>query len=801
MPQVLARTPYGVTVQQDDGTVVTLPPEAAPPDAPPDQGPVPDNAFAALPGTPPPTIDPNPGDGPVPEGAISADMMGAPPTAPPTAPVSLAPTETDQQLAGTAAPDAVSGAAPATPSSDQLADPFAPPPGAAAPGPAAPPSPLQPWEDEAQAQQEIGNLQAEAGRRAAQVQAETEKNIAKLQQERERIGAELAQQRADAAQALMMAAQAQAKFASKDPKQSLPDKVVTSIAVLLGAVGVALSRGQLTTNPVFEVMNRQAEESARKRTEAWLKYKDTTDSAAKAYDRIDKLTTSQDAYYATTIAAEKEQQALEIERQARLIGTEVAIQNGAIAAAKVRQEGTKWLEQAADRDATQRRMAAKDLVDARLGAAAAATAAKNARTSAYQAAIAARAQQETARSNAADEKLAAGRLDLDWAKLAQDEKQATEGDAAMKRIERDVAVRRSETSGPLIRTAETVVNPDGTRSVVVKSSPLINAPAPVVDAFGAPVLNPDGTPKVEAQEWHAPTPQVADFIRKKYAGTHELTTLLDQMTTLIEEHGHEPDFLKSPAWQEATQAMGQAVVKYKGPELAALGVIAGPDEKLIHAAIGTSDPTQFRDTTAGLRAARRNMAMSLNTTLHDEGQYTGSPIEFPDETRLPGGIASPEATAIKSASGSIPTNDSLDKNNISGTSGPAFNNQLFGVVRMAAQDSPEGRQQAIEGLQQIATKNPDAVMPIAAFALAAGVDTKAISPDVDEAARYITGEIDAGNATLDGTIEVLLGAAPGLASPATLQGAMTYNTAYQATKQRREAATKERVDALMRGER
>ena len=48
-------------------------------------------------------------------------------------------------------------------------------------------------------------------------------------------------------------------------------------------------------------------------------------------------------------------------------------------------------EQAADRDATQRRMAAKDLVDARISAAQVAVSQTNAKTSQYQAAIAARA--------------------------------------------------------------------------------------------------------------------------------------------------------------------------------------------------------------------------------------------------------------------------------------------------------------------------------------------------------------------------------------------------------------------------
>lgn len=208
------------------------------------------------------------------------------------------------------------------------------------------------------------------------------------------------------------------------------------------------------------------------------------------------------------------------------------------------------------------------------------------------------------------------------------EKRQNEADAATMRIERDALIRAQETAGPRIAKVKRVQNPDGTTRFETEFVPFVNAPAPVINPVnGRPVIDPaTGKPVVAEQEWKAPSPPVAEKLNKQFAAVSEVTKLGHQMIDIIETEGWQSDTALSKKYQEAMQAWAQAMVTLK--DVHGLGVIAGPDLPLLQKALGTSDPTQWRDTTGGIRKGIDNAILKYEEQMRGQGQYTGPSVAF-----------------------------------------------------------------------------------------------------------------------------------------------------------------------------
>lgn len=101
--------------------------------------------------------------------------------------------------------------------------------------------------------------------------------------------------------------------------------------------------------------------------------------------------------------------------------------------------------------------------------------------------------------------------------------------------------------------------------------------------------------------------------RKAKGKADEIVRLTDSLITMVKEHGFESDFLKSKAWQEAQQTYTKILLSAK--ESDNLGALSQSDIDLVKKEIGSDDPTQFRNTIAGLMSFRRNTVEGLNTAL------------------------------------------------------------------------------------------------------------------------------------------------------------------------------------------
>lgn len=147
----------------------------------------------------------------------------------------------------------------------------------------------------------------------------------------------------------------------------------------------------------------------------------------------------------------------------------------------------------------------------------------------------------------------------------------------------------------------------------------------------------DGKPEVvyeplkdsKGNIWKAPT-TLAPKLQVRKGKVDNLVKLMDDTVNLIEEHGHESDFARSPAWQEMQTNWSSMVINDK--TIDELGVLAGPDLPLIAKKIGTADPTQVRDTIPGIRKARSNTLMGLNDDLRAAG-YDGPAYDIKEQTQ------------------------------------------------------------------------------------------------------------------------------------------------------------------------
>lgn len=105
-------------------------------------------------------------------------------------------------------------------------------------------------------------------------------------------------------------------------------------------------------------------------------------------------------------------------------------------------------------------------------------------------------------------------------------------------------------------------------------------------------------------------PAEVEGLRKKTVSTKKLVRLMDEALRI--RTGWSSDAAKSDEWRKLKANWAAAIGEAKGPGGLALGVLTGPDMELAGEYIGTKDPTEFRDPSAGILKARQNLINALN---------------------------------------------------------------------------------------------------------------------------------------------------------------------------------------------
>jgi hypothetical protein len=215
--------------------------------------------------------------------------------------------------------------------------------------------------------------------------------------------------------------------------------------------------------------------------------------------------------------------------------------------------------------------------------------------------------------------------------------------------------------------------------------------------------------------------------------------------------GWTSDFAKSDENQQLKADWAAAKVIAK--DVLGLGALSGPDEALIDNFLGTDDPTQWRDPTAGIEASRRNVLGIYNS----RARVLGADKEYapPDTAKLgkakdmPGDADLRElleadwkrmpidriAAEVGATPDDVRGNQSglVAKVEAAGGTLPSFQRTVDGW-KQAAQNSgdPAIRKVAIERLEKVANESQDKVLrDLASRALA----TVATLPDEAEETR------------------------------------------------------------------
>jgi hypothetical protein len=106
----------------------------------------------------------------------------------------------------------------------------------------------------------------------------------------------------------------------------------------------------------------------------------------------------------------------------------------------------------------------------------------------------------------------------------------------------------------------------------------------------------------------------AGKIADSKASVDTVSQHIDELINLYTEHGYEPDFLKSPAWQQAQGALASALLESKNADQ--LGALSGSDIDLeLKKISGGVDVTGIRDPIKALESAKRRMTAKINSTI------------------------------------------------------------------------------------------------------------------------------------------------------------------------------------------
>lgn len=605
MAKVIARTPFASIVQQDDGSVLTLPPghDLVPPDAQPiappsfvaPDSPVPANALAA----------------PVPPQAPAApppDPMGPPPAVAPTAPVSLAPTPADQ--AGAPAPvdpypntppavDAVSGAAPAPTAAADIAPPQ---PGAQPIDPYAPPPQMSP-EDRALAE---GQLAARQAQERADILAEATDRAAKIDAARAEAADEIAAHRASVQAQADKAIQDYVNFDLKPEDKRSAGNV---LALIFGGIGNVLMGKGGAENPVIGILERKADAAARSKAAQLQKLGANVDLRGKQIDSLAAWAKDSDGYYHAKKAGELENFARQIESAA------------------------------AGYDSQQEQFKAQDVV-AQLRAKAAEAAAAAAEAEHKRQVEAIKLQQEAAKIEIDKYQAKTGRLNaytgagqlkestrqFDWTFEANKKQRELDNAARDRDFQLKAAelVAKGDQAGlDKLKKQQEIEHADRELALGVLPVTDIDADGKIVGIKQEELKNADGTP------FRAHSAPEAERLKKKMAATSEAVQLIDELIRLREKYGWSSDLANSPELRQMRSNDAYLTVTMKN--MFELGVLSGDDFKLVNNARGTKDATEMRDPLAGLVQARKNALRSFNISLRREGGYTGKEdFDIPD---------------------------------------------------------------------------------------------------------------------------------------------------------------------------
>jgi hypothetical protein len=167
-----------------------------------------------------------------------------------------------------------------------------------------------------------------------------------------------------------------------------------------------------------------------------------------------------------------------------------------------------------------------------------------------------------------------------------------------------------------------------------------------VDENGVPKTGYTPMKNADGSTFVAPTKEEAILFRKKKAAADTITSLMDETIRMVKEHGFEPDFLQSKAWQEMKANWSTIMVKQK--DFQDLGAITESDAKLITGLMGAKDPTQLRSPLAGMEKAFDNTVNQFNNDLHSIG-YTGTAYAPVKSWTLPGAQPTEEDVQFKNS--------------------------------------------------------------------------------------------------------------------------------------------------------
>jgi hypothetical protein len=129
-----------------------------------------------------------------------------------------------------------------------------------------------------------------------------------------------------------------------------------------------------------------------------------------------------------------------------------------------------------------------------------------------------------------------------------------------------------------------------------------NAVGEIIDDKGDPVL--------------FRSPEFAGKIAKSKGAADNAVRLIDKLILARRKYGWSSNLMKSSEWREMQADYKSLQLEKKNTD--ELGVLAGPDMGMIEGSLGTSDPTEARDPTPGLRAARSNIVEQVNSKIRGE---------------------------------------------------------------------------------------------------------------------------------------------------------------------------------------
>ncbi len=91
------------------------------------------------------------------------------------------------------------------------------------------------------------------------------------------------------------------------------------------------------------------------------------------------------------------------------------------------------------------------------------------------------------------------------------------------------------------------------------------------------------------------------------------TRLIDKVLAARKKYGWSSNLMKSDEWRQMQSDFNELKLQKKNVDQ--LGALSESDLNLVGAALGTTDPTEARDPTSGLRNARSNMVEGFNSVL------------------------------------------------------------------------------------------------------------------------------------------------------------------------------------------